>query len=89
MTPRPHYNTQKLIEDLALRGWNYTAAARETGLSVKTVAAFIQGHIQTPKTCAKLAGALGYSTRRYLIRQEGRMTLFTPRKRMATAKEAR
>ena len=70
MTPRAHYDTQKLAEDMALRGLNYTSLAKAAQLSVKTVSAFVAGRVQTAKTAGKLALALGYTTRRYLIRQE-------------------
>ena len=68
--PRARYDTQKMVEDMALRGLNLTALADVAGLSVKTVAAFIAGKTQTAKCGQRIALALGYSTRRYLIRQE-------------------
>jgi len=64
------WDTQKMVEDMAVLGLNYTGLAQKSGLSVKTVAAFVQNRTQTAKAATRIALALGYSIRRYLIRQE-------------------
>lgn len=72
-TPRPkiHWDVERVTADMALRGWNTATVAREAGLSYKTVDRFLRGEIQTPKTIAKLAHALGHAVSRYLARVEG------------------
>ncbi len=70
MGVKARFDGQKMAEDMALRGWMRSDLAAAAGLTSKTVSAFLDGHIQTPKVALKLSVALGYSTRRYLIRQE-------------------
>lgn len=61
------YDVDRLIEDLALRGWLPTDLARAAKVSDMTVSRFLRGEVQTARTAKKLATALGYSVRRYLI----------------------
>lgn len=56
-----------MAEDMALRGWSKLDLANEAGVADMTVIRFLRGERQTPKTAKKLALALGYSARRYLI----------------------
>jgi plasmid maintenance system antidote protein VapI len=56
-----------MIADMTLRGWNDSALARASQLSVMTVKTFLDGSRQTAKTADKLAQALGYTVKRYLL----------------------
>ena len=67
-TPRVAlYDTQKLQNDMALRGWLRTDLARIAGISDQTVGRFLKGEAQTAKTADKIARALGYTVRRYYL----------------------
>lgn len=61
------FDVERLVEDTTLRGWMTNELARRAGVSDMTAYRFINGTSRTPKTAAKLAAALGYSVRRYLI----------------------
>ena len=67
MQARIAYDVDRIREDMALRGWMKRDLARVAGVSPMTVSNFISGHAQTAKTAHKLALALGYTVRRYLI----------------------
>lgn len=64
------WNTERLVQDMALRGWNDQDVARRAGLSYKTVERFRTGETQTAKTALKIATAFGYSVRRYFSHVE-------------------
>lgn len=64
---RPGFDVDKLVADMTLRGWNNTDLARAANVSAMTVSRFLRGEAQTAPTAKKLAEALGYSVRRYLI----------------------
>jgi transcriptional regulator with XRE-family HTH domain len=64
---RLHYNLTLLMADMALKGWLPTHLARAASVSDMTVSRFLSGDIQTAPTAKKLAKALGYSVRRYLL----------------------
>jgi transcriptional regulator with XRE-family HTH domain len=64
------FDVEKLQWDIAERGWMATDLARESGVSHMTVSRFLSGEIQTPRTAAKFAAALGKTVRRYLVRGE-------------------
>jgi len=64
---RPAFDTVRMRDDMALRGWMMGDLARASSLSHWTVSKFLSGRCQTAKVAAKLAHALGFSTRRYLI----------------------
>lgn len=66
-SPKPTFDVARLRDDMALRGWLPTDLARVAGVSDMTVSRFLRREAQTAKTAAKLAAALGYSVRRYLI----------------------
>ncbi len=53
---------------MAVRGWLSTDLAREAGVADMTVTRFFRGDHQTARTAKKLANALGYSPRRYMLR---------------------
>ena len=61
------FDAQRMAEDMALRGWSKVDLADEADVSDMTVIRFLRGERQTARTAKKLAGALGYSVRRYLI----------------------
>lgn len=68
--PKPCWNVERITGDMALKGWNTSALARAAGISHKTVDRFLNGDVQTAKTAARIAVALGYSPRRYFSHVE-------------------
>ena len=65
--PRVTYDTAKLSEDIAAKGWFFSDLAKRAGVSNMTVTRFLRGEHQTNPTAKKLSRALGYSVRRYII----------------------
>lgn len=65
--PVIRFNTQRMAEDAALRGWTKREWADRAQVADMTIIRFLRGECQTPKTAKKLASALGHSVRRYLI----------------------
>lgn len=63
------YDVERMETDMALKGWVAADLSRASGVSAMTVSRFMAGHTQTPRVAMKLAGALGYSVRRYLVSQ--------------------
>jgi transcriptional regulator with XRE-family HTH domain len=61
------FDAQRMAEDMALKGWNKLHLAQRAGVADMTVIRFLRGERQTAPTAKKLARALGYSTKRYLI----------------------
>jgi transcriptional regulator with XRE-family HTH domain len=61
------FNAQLMAEDMALEGLTKVSFARRAGVSDMTVIRFLRGERQSPRTAKKLASALGYSPRRYLL----------------------
>jgi len=66
-TPRARFNTQLMAEDMAVRGWTKLDLANKAAVADMTVIRFLRGERQTAPTAKKLATALGYGVRRYLI----------------------
>jgi transcriptional regulator with XRE-family HTH domain len=66
---KPRFDTQRLVDDMALRGWEQKNLTAASGLSAMTISRFIRAERQTVKTAARIAHAMGYTVRRYLIRQ--------------------
>lgn len=60
------YDTQRMEQDMAARGWLPTDLARAARLSDMTVGRFLNGVHQSERTGKTLAEALGFSVRRYL-----------------------
>lgn len=56
-----------MAEDMAIKGWTKLDLAKRADVSDMTVIRFLRGERQTGRTAKKLASALGYSVRRYLI----------------------
>jgi plasmid maintenance system antidote protein VapI len=70
VAPRtPLYNVNLLVEDMAARGWVAKDVAQAASVSPSSVSLFLNRKIQSPKMADKLARALGYSPRRYLVRR--------------------
>jgi transcriptional regulator with XRE-family HTH domain len=65
--PIVRYDTQRLVVDMAERGWMASDLARVSGVSKMTVTRFLRGERQTAKMAKKFADALGHSTRRYIV----------------------
>lgn len=61
------FNSQLMAEDMAVKGWNKLDLAKRARVADMTVIRFLRGDNQTAATAKKLARALGYSVRRYLI----------------------
>jgi transcriptional regulator with XRE-family HTH domain len=54
-------------DDMAIKGWLPTHLAKRAKLSDQSVSRFFRGEAQSAPTAKRLARALGYSVRRYLI----------------------
>lgn len=67
---KPSYNVQRMLDDMALLGLLPTDIARRARVSDMTVGRFLRGERQTAPTAKRIARALGYSIRRYLIPSE-------------------
>jgi len=63
----PSYNVALLKNDMAAKGWLPTDLARRARVSDMTVSRFLSGERRTARSAKKIATALGYSIRRYLI----------------------
>lgn len=61
------YDTERIREDISLRGWLQNDLARAAGVSPQVISYFMSGKVQTARTAGKVAMALGYTVRRYLI----------------------
>jgi transcriptional regulator with XRE-family HTH domain len=66
-TPVVRFDAELMAEDMAVKGWSKLDLANKAGVVDMTVIRFLRGERQTAKTAVKLAKALGYSVRRYLI----------------------
>lgn len=64
------YDVDRMVADMAERGWLATHLAKAAEVSDMTVSRFLSGEIQTAPTAKKLAKALGRSIRRYLVLPE-------------------
>lgn len=52
---------------MALKGWNNSDLAHHAGVGNMTVTRFLSGQTQTARTAERLASALGFTQRRYLV----------------------
>lgn len=66
---RASYDVARVVDDMAAKGWIAKDLALHAGVSEMTVSRFLRGIRQSPRVAKKLAAALGYSVRRYLVRQ--------------------
>ncbi len=60
------FSVGQMQTDMDAKGWQPTDLADRAGVAASTVSRFFSGEIQTARVAKKLAGALGYSVRRYL-----------------------
>lgn len=74
MATRTTYNVDLMATDIAAKGWLPTDLARVSQVSDMTVSRFLRSQTQTAKTAHKLARALGYSVRRYLVAAKANRT---------------
>lgn len=72
-TPTVRFNAQLMAEDMTVKGLNKLELAQRARVADMTVIRFLRGERQTGKTARKLAKALGYSVRRYLISETGKV----------------
>lgn len=66
-TRKVRYDVDRMVEDMALLGFLPTDLARKARVSDMTVSRFLRGEVQTARTAKKLARALGYKSRRYIV----------------------
>lgn len=66
-SPIVRFNVQLIAEDMAAKGWAKLDLATKAAVSDMTVIRFLRGEVQTARTAKKLARALGFSVRRYLV----------------------
>lgn len=67
ITPKPQFDLQRLRDDVAAKGWLPIDLARHAQVADMTAYRALSGTRLTPPTLAKLAAALGYSVRRYMV----------------------
>lgn len=65
--PKVVYDVQRMAEDMAIKGWTKLDLARAATVSDMTVIRFLRGDHQTAPTADRLARALGFSPRRYVV----------------------
>ena len=70
LRPRTTYNAERIVDDMARRGWNNSDLARAANLSNMTITRFLRREAQTAKTAERISRALGHSIRRYIILAE-------------------
>lgn len=63
------YDADKIRDDMALRGWNASELGRQAGVSQHIMSRFLRGIYQTPANAIAIAAALGYPSKRYLVRR--------------------
>jgi transcriptional regulator with XRE-family HTH domain len=61
------FNADKMLADMATRGWIAADLAREADVSEASVSRFLSGRYQSPRIAKRLAMALGYQVKRYLL----------------------
>jgi transcriptional regulator with XRE-family HTH domain len=61
------FDVELLEHDMAARGWIPSDLASRAKVANSSVSRFLSGEFQTNRMAKKLATALGYSVRRYLI----------------------
>lgn len=73
MATTQKFDTALLEEDMTLLGWLPIDLARKAEVADMTVYRFLRGERQTARVAKKLAEALGYTLRRYLISRSQRV----------------
>lgn len=61
------FNVQLMLEDMTLKGWTKLDLSRRAKVADMSVIRFLRGEQQTARMAKKLATALGYSMKRYLV----------------------
>lgn len=69
---RSLYHIGLLELDMRLKGWINADLARAAKVSPPTLTRFLRGEIQSARTAAKLAKALGQPLSRYVVSEERR-----------------
>ncbi|HYC00443.1 MAG TPA: helix-turn-helix transcriptional regulator [Candidatus Limnocylindrales bacterium] len=69
MSTDTRFDVDKLVDDLAARGWLPTDLARAAQLSDMTISRVLKGQRHNPRTWKQIADALGKNIRRYTIRR--------------------
>lgn len=64
------FNGRLAAEDMAAKGLDIQDLANRSGLSQRTVYRFLNDEVQTIQSARRIASALGYSVRRYLVRSQ-------------------
>jgi plasmid maintenance system antidote protein VapI len=67
MATSNRFDAELMADDIALRGWLPKDLARQADVADMTVYRFLSGERQTARMAKKLAEAMGYSVKRYLI----------------------
>jgi transcriptional regulator with XRE-family HTH domain len=67
MSQTVRFNVAQIQMDLAAKGWQPTDLADRAGVARSTVSRFLNGEFQTARMAKRLAEALGYSVRRYIV----------------------
>lgn len=68
-TPQ-QFDVAKLERDIAARGWLARDLARAAGVSDMTVSRVLSSERSNPRTWARIAAAMGYTVRRYLLAKQ-------------------
>lgn len=66
-TPSASYNIRLMVQDMAAKGFIQKDLAEHARVSAMVVSRFLSGERQNARAAKKIANALGYSVRRYLI----------------------
>jgi ribosome-binding protein aMBF1 (putative translation factor) len=69
-THRVEWNRTLMREDQAAKGWNDIDLARAAEVHQTTVWRWFAGALNSPRLAKRLAKALGFSPRRYVLRAE-------------------
>lgn len=64
----PRIKVEEIERDMFRRGWNQRDLARAAQLSESTVARFLRGKFQTPKTLKSIAFALDKPAEHYIAK---------------------
>jgi len=67
MATTVRFDGRLMAEDVAIKGWLPVDLARRASVADMTVYRFLSGERQTAPIAKKLARALGFSVRRYLV----------------------
>ena len=65
--PQVKFNTELMVLDIASRGWTSRVAAQKAGISYRVLRYYLSGTYQSVTTTRKLAEAMRYSPKRYVI----------------------